>query len=124
MLRLSGQQSGSTFDIWLFDDHSEEHGGDHNLVSAWEDLLAGASTVAVQASRPTRDEDEESPTYGQIISQTPWVTFAVNLGLYAGNQRRVMRANLAPVQKNVEWLLRFSIDGGPWLGPISLRWTD
>lgn len=126
MFRLSAHQSGDTFDIWLFDDHAEEHGGDHNLMSAWEDLLEGATTVTVQACRPTRspiviDPETGEESGGDIISQTNWVTFTVNLARFYAKKN--LRANLAQVTRDVEWLVRFSIDGGAWTEPVSFRWV-
>lgn len=115
MFRLSAHQNGDTFDIWLFDDHAEDHGGDHNLTQFWEDLLEGASVVNVEASAVARDEN------GNITQQGPWVSFTVNLARWGAKKN--LRANIANVTRDQEYLVRFSIDGGPWLGPISFRWS-
>lgn len=125
MFRLSAHGSGDVFDIWLFDDHAEEHGGDHNLMSAWVDLLATANVVNVQACVPTRSPVVmDGDTYvsgGDILSQTNWVSATVNL--HAPGRVKNIRTSLASVTHGQEYLLRFRIDGGAWLGPVSFRWA-
>ena len=115
MFRLSATQDGPVLDVWLFDDHAEEHDGDHNLVTAWEDLLVGASSVAVEWCFVTRDED------GNIVTQSPWGNFSVSLAKPQGYAKRVLRGDLSGIPTDREYLLRFSIDSGPWFGPISFR---
>lgn len=114
MFRLSARQTADQFDIWMFDDHSELHDGDPNAFWAWEDLLEGATTVSVEWARS--DGNDPPGPIGQ------YNTYVVDLLRPQGQAKRILRMGLNGVPRDREYIVRFSIDGGPWLGPIVFRW--
>jgi len=115
MFRVSATlKSNSDLYIWLFDDHSEDLDGDHNYVPAWQDLLESASAVTVQWRRVTSDTD------GNVISVTAWQMFVVSMGRFLG-PKKAIKGSVNAIRDGNEYQAQFSINGGPWLGPISFR---
>lgn len=100
MFSLSYHRSSNTVDFWLYDDNGQIHDP-----AAWIDLLEGATTVAVEVA---------------TSSGGPWTTFVVNLDRWGAKKN--LRANIASVVKNTTYYLRFRIDGGSLLGPVTVRW--
>lgn len=118
MLGFSATVRDGTFDVWLYDDN-----GDPYDPSVWTDLLEGASTVTVEwATAPVAGDDTVRPPI-KPQPQGPWQAFTVDLLRPQGYAKRVLRRNLTGVPRDREYILQFSIDGGPWLGPISILWT-
>jgi hypothetical protein len=122
MFRLSGHGSGNDFWIWLFDDHAEANGGDHNLVSAWEDLLEGAAVVVVEGCTAYVPPDDTVIPKIKEVPQGPWVTFTFDM--VRRTAKKNIHFNVGALKDGKEYLVRFSIDGGAWLGPLSIRWAD
>jgi len=109
--RLAAHRDGDDFTIALFEDNGYLN---TSPATPWTDLLEGASTVSGEA----RQAQTYNPD-GSVKKWSNWVTFTISLDVRRG--RKSLYTNLKTVQDG-EYELRFSIDGGPVLGPFDVRW--